>query len=137
MNFFNEFFRRNFGNFFNKFFQRILIFFGKPSRALGSEYLRSCFPLFTLHFHSILGFLCGELLLFLLKRTDFWVENTKNFFGAKKANYQKKIQLDFSSKIEVLSLARLDSETFQLGSTQLGKSQLEYITTNYVLLFGM
>ena len=48
--------------------------------------------------------------------TDFWVENTEKFF--------------WSSKIEVLSLASLDSETFQLGSTELGKSQLELITTN-------
>ena len=54
------------------------------------------------------------------KMNDFWVEKfvtpRKKKFGAKKGLYQKKIQLDFSSKIEVPSLARLGSETFQLGS---------------------
>ena len=46
--------------------------------------------------------------------------------------YQK-IQLGFSSKIEVPSSARLGSETFQLSSAQLGKFQLELITKDYEL----
>ena len=48
--------------------------------------------------------------------------------------HQKKNQLDFSLKIEVHSSAWFGWETFQLGSTQLRKSQLKLITTSYVLL---
>ena len=57
--------------------------------------------------------------------TDFHPQ--KNFGTKKITIIQKKIQLGFSSKIEVPSLARLGLETYQLGSAQLGKFQLELI----------
>ena len=66
------------------------------------------------------------MILFLLKITDFCP--SKISLEQKKLYFTKKIQLGFSSKIEVPSLARLGSETFQLGLAQLGKFQLELIT---------
>ena len=63
------------------------------------------------------------------------VKPRKNKFSAKKPFYQYTYnvqctynQLGFSSEIEV---PQLGSEAFQLGSAQLGKSQLELITTSY------
>jgi hypothetical protein len=43
-----------------------------------------------------------------------------------KLNIQKKLQLGFSSKIEILQVG---SEPLLLGSAHLGKFQLEFITT--------
>ena len=51
---------------------------------------------------------------FFIKWLKFWVEK-KN--GAKKAIYQKKIQLGFSSKIKVPSSARLGTFLARLGSS--------------------
>ena len=55
-----------------------------------------------------------------------------NSFFCLPANHKTNLYI-----FEVLSSARLGSETFQLGSAQLGKFQLKLITSNYSLLYSL
>ena len=62
--------------------------------------------------------------------TDLWVQEKR--IGAKISMYQKKFNSISARKLP--SSAQLGLKTFQLGSTQLRKSQLKLITTSYMLL---